>query len=74
MIIISIILKLVAKYRNNKNNQIPYALWTYKTSIKTPIIGAIPFSLVYGDDNDIEVQSYVSQVLGINEANRVIAV
>lgn len=43
----SIILKLVNKSHRDWHASIPYALWAYRMSIKTPT-GATPFSLFYG--------------------------
>jgi len=37
------------KYKRDCNDQLPYALWTYRTSLRIAT-RATPFSLVYGDE------------------------
>lgn len=48
-IIKKILVKIIKKNEKNWHDQLPYALWAYRTSERIAI-GTTPYSLVYGDE------------------------
>jgi len=47
--------KTIKKNGRDWHDQLPYALWAYRTSERTTI-GATPYSLVYGDESVIPIE------------------
>jgi len=54
-IIKKILAKTIKKNGRDWHDQLPYALWEYRTSERTKI-GAIPYSLTYGDEAIIPLE------------------
>ena len=56
----SILAKTWDRYKRDWYEQLPYALWAYRTSVRTTT-GATPFLLVYGDEtivpHELEISS-----------------
>ncbi|XP_042485794.1 uncharacterized protein LOC122066035 [Macadamia integrifolia] len=52
---IKVILQKMADRNNDWDDKLPYALWAYRTSIRTPT-GATPYSLVYGMEAILPVE------------------
>ena len=58
------ILKKMAETHMDWHDKLPYALWTYRTSVRTST-GATPYSLVYGMEVvlSVEVESPSLRIL-----------
>lgn len=54
-IVKSILCKTIAKYGKYWHGKLSYALWAYRTSIKT-IVGKTYFSLMYGDETMVPLK------------------
>lgn len=61
------LLKIWIRYNKDWNEQLPYALWIYRTSIRTNT-EENPFSMVYGDDAvvplELEIPSLIISLHG----------
>ncbi|XP_042519149.1 uncharacterized protein LOC122092913 [Macadamia integrifolia] len=63
-----VILQKMADRNNDWADKLPYALWAYRTSIRTPI-GATPYSLVYGMEAVLPVKLEVPSLRILMESH-----
>ena len=61
------ILKKMAETHKDWHDKLPYALWAYKTSVRTST-GATPYSLVYGMEAVLPIEVEIPSLRILREA------